>query len=244
MQNLFSLRVSKKRWVIRACSFAIIAAAIWAIIYFFDTKAMLRKFLLYLQDVGPWAPVLFILAYIVGCLTFFPGVVLTLGAGVLFGLVKGTLLVATGATLGGSCAFLISRHFARDWVLRKFADNEQFNAIEQATRREGWKIVGLIRLSPVFPFVAMNYIFGLTQVPFWHFAAATFFGLFPLTTLFVYLGVIAGDLARLGSGPVASGTTKWVITILGIISTVIVTYFVTRIARRALSARIPEEGSK
>lgn len=239
MPSLFSFRVSRKRWMLRAAIFAIFATIVWAAIYAFDTKALVRNFLNYLQSIGPWAPFLFILAYITACLTFFPGVVLTLGAGVVFGLFKGTFLVAAGATLGASSAFLVSRHFARRWVLRKFASNDQFAAIDQATQREGWKIVALIRLSPVFPFVAMNFIFGLTSVPFWHFFLATLVGIFPMTTLFVYLGVLAGDIARIGTGPVASGSAKWLITAVGIVSTVVVTCVVTRIARRALALRLP-----
>jgi uncharacterized membrane protein YdjX (TVP38/TMEM64 family) len=210
------------------------------VIWLTDTRQLLRDALQRISDLGPWAPFWFIVAYILACVTFFPGVILTLGAGILFGLIKGTFYVSIGATIGAGCAFLLSRYVARKWVMRKFGSNEKFRAIDDAVEKEGWKIVGLIRLSPVFPFIPMNFVFGLTKVPFLHFVFVTWIGIIPITCLFVYLGTLIGDIAALGTRPIASGTTKWVVTAIGIVATVIVTVFITRIARRALARRLPE----
>ena len=73
----------------------------------------------------------------------------------------------------------MSRYFARAWVTEKFGHDPRFRAIDTAVEREGWKIVGLIRLSPAFPFIALNFVFGLTKIPFWHFIVITFFALIP-----------------------------------------------------------------
>src|SRR5262245_55012988 len=116
-----------------------------------DARQILREVLRHISALGPWGPFWFIMTYIIACLTFFPGVILTLGGGILFGVVKGTLYVSIGATLGAACAFLLSRYLARDWVTRKFSSNLTFRTIDDAVERDGWKIVGLIRLSPVFP---------------------------------------------------------------------------------------------
>ena len=194
-----------------------------------------------ISDLGSWAPFWFIVIYIVACLTFFPGFILTMGAGILFGIAKGTLYVSTGATLGASCAFLISRYLARRWVLHRFARNSKFRAIDDAVANEGWKIVGLTRLSPVFPFIPMNFIFGLTKIPFWQFFFATWFGIIPVCTLFVYLGTLLGDIAALGTQPIAAGKTKWIVSGIGIGTTLVVSLFITRIARKALASRIPDE---
>ena len=205
-----------------------------------DARYLLRVILQRISDLGPWAPILFILTYVVACLTFFPGFILTMGAGVLFGVVKGTLYVSIGATLGAAAGFLISRHLAREWVMKRFASNARFRAIDDAVERDGWKIVGLIRLSPVFPFIPMNFVFGLTRIPFWHFVISTWLGLTPIAVLFVYVGVLLGDIAALGTEPIPS-RTKWIVSIIGIVTTVVVSVLITRIARKALNARLPEE---
>jgi uncharacterized membrane protein YdjX (TVP38/TMEM64 family) len=206
-----------------------------------DTRYLLRVVLQRIDDLGPSAPFWFILTYIVACLTFFPGFILTMGGGILFGLVKGTLYVSIGATIGAACAFLLSRYVARQWVIQRFAANPKFRAIDDAVAKDGWKIVGLIRLSPVFPFIPMNFVFGLTSIPFWHFFFATWLAIIPMCTLFVYLGSLLGDIAALGTQPLAAGKAKWVVSGIGVGTTVIVTLFVTRIARKALANKLPDE---
>ena len=84
----------------------------------------------------------------------------------------------------------------------------------------------------------MNYLFGLTRIPMHHFFIATWFSLLPLASMFVYLGSLIGDIAKLGERPAATGNTKWVITGIGLISTIIVTIMVTRIARRTLAGKL------
>jgi uncharacterized membrane protein YdjX (TVP38/TMEM64 family) len=126
-------------------------------------------------------------------------------------------------------------------TLNRFARNPKFRAIDDAVADEGWKIVGLIRLSPVFPFIPMNFVFGLTRIPFWQFFFATWIGILPICILFVYLGTLLGDIAALGTQPIAAGKTKWVVSAIGIGTTLVVTLFITRIARKALASRIPDE---
>ncbi len=227
--------------------FAIVGTVL-ALLRFTDPRLLLRSLLERISHLGPWAPLWFILTYIVACLTFFPGVILTLGGGVLFGVVKGTFFVSIGATIGAGCAFLVSRYCARGWVVRKFANNLRFRAIDEAVAREGWKIVGLIRLSPAFPFIPLNFVFGLTKIPFPHFVGITWISIIPMSCLFVYLGSLLGDIAALGSQPMAAGKTKWIVTGIGLATTLVVTVLVTRIAARALAGQItgepPEEPAR
>jgi uncharacterized membrane protein YdjX (TVP38/TMEM64 family) len=206
-----------------------------------DARQILRVVLEKIQNLGPYAPLYFIGAYVVACLTFFPGIILTLGGGVLFGVFKGTLYVSVGATIGASCAFLVSRYLFRDWLSRKFAGSPRFRAIDDAVARDGWKVVGLIRLSPAFPFVPLNFVFGLTRIPLLHFALVTWVSLLPLTAMFVYLGSLLGDIAAIGSRPIVSGQTKWVVSGVGVVMTIVVTLVVTRLAKQALAGRLPDE---
>jgi uncharacterized membrane protein YdjX (TVP38/TMEM64 family) len=215
---------------------------VWGVMRLADPREILRQVLERISGLGSWAPLWFVLTYIVACLTFFPGVILTLGAGVLFGVVRGTFYVSIGATIGAGCAFLLSRYVARESVMRRFSTIPKFRAIDEAVGRDGWKIVGLIRLSPVFPFIPLNFVFGLTRIPFLHFVAITWVSVIPMSSVFVYLGSVLGNIAALGTEPIAAGRAKWIVGGIAAILTVIVTFFVTRIARRAL-AEAEERGS-
>jgi uncharacterized membrane protein YdjX (TVP38/TMEM64 family) len=146
--------------------------------------------------------------------------------------VNGSIYVSIGATLGATAAFLVGRYLARDWVAHKIEGNPRFTAIDKAVAEEGWKIVGLIRLSPVFPYSIMNYAFGLTRVSLRHYVLASAIGMLPATVMYVYIG----SLANAGARPTT--TVEWVLKGIGLLATVLVTFCVTRIARRALAKRI------
>ncbi len=124
------------------------------------------------QGLGAWGPIFVALFYLVGCVFLLPGSVLTLGAGFLFGVPVGLLSAWIGATLGACVAFLVGRTLARDWVALKVSGNPKFEAVDEAVGREGFKIVLLLRLSPVFPFNFLNYALGVTKVSFGRYALA------------------------------------------------------------------------
>jgi uncharacterized membrane protein YdjX (TVP38/TMEM64 family) len=142
--------------------------------------------------------------------------------------------------LGATAAFLVGRYIARDWVSKKVASNEKFKAIDEAIAREGRKIIFLIRLSPAFPFNLLNYALGLTKVSLKDYVLGTTC-IIPGTIMYVYLGSLAGNLATLGAGETPSNPTiTWTIRIIAFIATVAVTVYVTRIARQALKASVPD----
>jgi uncharacterized membrane protein YdjX (TVP38/TMEM64 family) len=196
--------------------------------------ASIMAFATWVEGLGAWGPAAFIAGYIVACVAFVPGAVLTLAAGVLFGLTRGVLYVFIASTLGSAAAFLVSRYLARAEIERRLAGNARFAAIDQAIAREGLKIVLLLRLSPVFPFNLLNYGLGLTQVRFVDYVIASI-GTLPGTVLYVYYGTAIGSLARLAAGARPPGGTAGAVFLgLGLVATVAVTLLVTRIARRAL----------
>ncbi|WP_239651539.1 TVP38/TMEM64 family protein [Neosynechococcus sphagnicola] len=140
-----------------------------------------------------------------------------------------------GATLGATAAFLVGRYLARNWVARKIAGNAKFKAIDDAVGREGLKIVLLTRLSPIFPFVLLNYAYGITQVSLWDYVLASI-GMIPGTVAYVYLGSLITDLALIGvASPSLNPAFQWGIRLLGLVATVVVTIYVSRIARQALT---------
>jgi len=189
----------------------------------------------WVEGLGVLGPLVFVLGYAIAVVAFVPASLLTLAAGAIFGVAKGTAYVFVAATLGASLAFLVSRYVARSAVERRVAGNERFAAIDRAVGEQGRKIVFLLRLSPVFPFNLLNYALGLTRVRFADYAIASI-GMLPGTLLYVYSGKVAGDVAALAGGAeMERGTGGTVLLVVGLVATVVVTTFVTRIARRALA---------
>jgi uncharacterized membrane protein YdjX (TVP38/TMEM64 family) len=207
--------------------------------------AYIPQFARQVEAMGAWGPVAFILGYAVATVAFIPGSLLTLAAGAIFGLLKGTTYTLIGATLGASAAFLVARYVARGAIERRIAGNPKFAAIDRSVGREGFKIVALLRLSPVVPFNLLNYLLGLTRVRFWEYFAASL-AMLPGTLLYVYYGKAAGSLAALAGGVrTEKGAGSWIVLGLGLFATLAVTAYVTRLAGRALRQEIdaPEEAS-
>lgn len=198
------------------------------------------RFNAWVESLGFWGPIVFILGYAVATVAFIPGSLLTGAAGYIFGLVQGTLYTVAGATLGSSAAFLIARYVARGWVERKIAGNPRFAAIDRAVGKEGFKIVALLRLSPFFPFNLLNYSLGLTKVRFLDYLLASV-AMIPGTVLYVYYGTVAGSLASAAGGKTERGPEYWVTLGIGLAATIAVTTVITRLARRALRQAIGEE---
>jgi uncharacterized membrane protein YdjX (TVP38/TMEM64 family) len=186
---------------------------------------------------GVWGIGLFAIVYALAAVFFVPGSALTIGAGVLYGLGWGFVAVSAGSTLGATAAFLVARYLARDRVERWAARDRRFAAIDEAVGREGWKIVLLTRLSPIFPFTLLNYLYGLTRVRLAPYVLASWIGMMPGTLLYVYLGFAGRAVAQAAAGRTARSPAEYAAWTIGLIATLAVTVHVTRLARRALRDR-------
>ncbi|HEY9644663.1 MAG TPA: TVP38/TMEM64 family protein [Coleofasciculaceae cyanobacterium] len=205
---------------------------------------LLRDGLEWIQGLGAMGAIAFIALYSVATVAFIPGSILTLGAGVVFGMVQGAIYVFLGASLGATAAFGIGRYLARAWVSQKIGSYPQFKAIDEAIGREGLKIVLLTRLSPVFPFTLLNYALGITGVSLRDYILG-FIGMIPGTVLYVYLGSLAGNVAAIGSPSQDTHPgVQWAVRIVGFAATLAVTLYVTQIARKALHQSLPEPASQ
>lgn len=192
----------------------------------------------WIDGLGLWGPVAFIAGYAVATVAFAPGSLLTLAAGALFGLVRGTVYAWTGATIGASAAFLIARYAARGWVERKIEGRPRFRKLDHSIGRDGGKIVALLRLAPVFPFVLLNYALGLTKVRFVHYLWACF-AMVPGTLLYVYYGYVGREALEGGKT-----VWDWVLLAVGLVAVLAVTVIITRKARRALAEETELEGEE
>ncbi len=181
--------------------------------------------------------VLFALVYALAAILFVPGSALTIGAGVIYGLGWGFVAVSAGSTLGAAGGFLIARYLARRRVEGWAAADPRFAAIDRAVGREGWQIVLLTRLSPVFPYTLLNYLYGLTGVPFGAYILASWIGMMPGTVLYVYLGFAGRAVAQAATGQARRTPAEYALWAVGLLATLAVTIYVTRLARRALRSR-------
>lgn len=191
----------------------------------------------WIAGLGVWGPVVLALLYVVATVLFVPGTILTLAAGAMFGLGIGTATVSVGSTVGASLAFLIARYGAREKVAEMAKGNRRFGAIDRAVGEGGWKIVGLLRLSPAIPFNLQNYLYGLTPVRFWPYAVTSWVAMLPGTFLYVYIGHVTG--AAIGTDRQRSAG-EWAMLAVGLLATVVVTVYVTRLANRKLKEQVDE----
>ena len=206
-----------------------------------ETGAYLPQFAQWVEGLGIWGPVIFMVVYALGVVLWIPGSVLTLAAGAIFDLLPGTLYVFIAATVGSALAFLVARYVARGAMEQRLARSDRFAAVDRAIGDQGLKIVFLLRLSPVFPFTPMNYLLGLTRVKFRDYVLASV-GMIPGTLLYVYYGKIAGDVVQVAGGVAPQrGPAEWALLAVGLAATIGVTLVITRAARRALAGEIEQE---
>jgi uncharacterized membrane protein YdjX (TVP38/TMEM64 family) len=207
---------------------------------YFQLQQLLYAALAWIKTLGYLAPIAFICIYNLATVLLIPGSLLTLGGGVIFGAVWGSIYVLIAATLGATFAFLIGRYLSRDWVRQQLDKYPKFKAIEAAVSKEGLKVVLLTRLSPIFPFNLLNYAFGVTSVSLKDYVLGSI-GMIPGTILYVYIGSLVSDLALVGtSAQPDNPLLKWTIRSIGLIATVAVTIYITRIAKKALDEQIAE----
>lgn len=188
----------------------------------------------WVEGLGWLGPFVFVVGYAIAVVAFIPGSLLTLAAGAIFGLMEGVALVFVGAMLGSTGSFLVARFAARERTEKMLAGDARFAAIDEAIGRQGGRIVFLLRLSPIFPFNLLNYGLGLTKVSLRAYVLAGV-GMLPGTVLYVYSGKVAGDVAAVAGGAaVEKGPADYALLVAGLVATALVTFFVTRIAKRAL----------
>jgi len=220
----------------RIVALTLIIIALFLAMRFLPVQQRLMNFNDWVSQMGVAGIFIFVVVYAVATVLLAPGSILTIGAGFAFGLWKGFLAVSAGATIGASLAFLIARFIARDKIEAIARRNEKFRKIDNAIAREGTKLIFLLRLSPVMPFNLSNYFYGLTGVRFWPYVVASWIGMMPGTFLYVYIGAAskAAVAAAAGGEAVKHSWQYWTFLSVGFFATIIVTIWVTKIARDAL----------
>ena len=230
----YTARVSETKrpaawtWVAAAAAVAVLVAAGRLL----PIRQSVASFQGWIAALGPAGMLVFAAAYVASGLLLGPTWLLTLVAGLTWGVAAGLPLVSAVSTLTAALAFLIARHFARARVEAYARRNATFAAIDRAVALKGWRIVFLLRLSPVVPYAASNYLYGVTAVRFGPYVLASWIGMLPVTLLYVYLG--AAGQAAIG-GVRARGPWEWAALGLGLLATAAVTVWGAAVARRELA---------
>lgn len=170
-----------------------LAAAVAAALYAGPDAATIDRLV---ADAGLWGPLLFLVIYAIATVLFVPGAALTLAGGALFGPLAGAAICLTGATLGATAAFLLSRHLAADWVAARAGP--RLRQLQDGVAAEGWRFVALVRLMPLLPFNLLNYALGLTRIGLRPYVIASAVCMAPGALAYTWLGH-AGRSALAGS---------------------------------------------
>ena len=188
------------------------------------------RFSEWVRHLGLWGMVVFAIAYVIVVVVLAPAAAMSIAAGLIFG-VWGIPLVVAAAAVGANITFLLSRHIFREKVRTMVLARPWFEAVDQAVKDEGWKVVALLRLSPLVPFGLQNYVFGVTAVGGIPYALATLFGIIPGTALYVYLGTM-GHVALDGS---EGSELKFAFLAAGLGASVVAIVFIGRRAKARLA---------
>lgn len=226
--------MTKLRLVLFVCAFALVVAAAYAVPIGDWTTAIAER----ARGTGVLGVAGFAAAYIGATVAFLPGSLLTLAAGFAYGPFWGLLVASPASVAGATAAFLLGRTLLRDWATRKTSGSAAVRAVSRAVEREGFKIVFLLRLSPLIPFNALNYALSLSHVRLSTYMAASAVGMLPGTALYVYLGSLAPTAAQLSTAAQRGGPGHIALYVAGLAATIAVVVIATGAAKRALRAEL------
>src|SRR5712691_9507563 len=196
--------------------------------------AWFADLLLRVGELGPWGPVLFALLYILFAVMMAPAFLLTVAAGALFGVWRGSLLVFVSATLGAVAAYVVAHRLAGTRLVDRVIRDRRVAAVRLAVAGEGAWVQFLLRLSPIVPYVLVNYAFGLSRVRFRDFLVACL-GMIPAIVMYTYYGKVVGDVAKIAAGVAPPrGPEYYILLGVGLVATVVASMAIARAARRAM----------
>ncbi len=223
------------RLALLATAALVLAAAWWVL----PLRGWATTLLEYVRSAGLAGVAILIGVYVLAAVALVPGSLLTMGAGFAYGPVGGLLVASPASVLAATTAFLLGRTILRDWARRQITRSPAARALEGAVTRNSFKLILLLRLSPVIPFNLLNYALALSGASLGRYLAASFLGMLPGTWLYVYLGSVTTTAAGLNPASHGGGPWRLALTLGGVAATIAAVALVTRSARRALREELP-----
>lgn len=221
---------------------AAIAVVVVTLLLALAWRLPVRQWIVTLADqirgMGATGVALFIVVYVLAVVALLPGSWFTLAAGFAYGPVGGLFVASPASVLGATLAFFLSRTTLRDWIQKQVTRSPKVRALDRAIGKDSFRLVLLLRLSPLIPFNILNYALGLTDATVGRYVVASFIGMLPGTWMYVYLGSLATTAAGLTDASRGGGWQRLVLTIAGRLAAVLVVLLVTRSARRALNEEL------
>jgi uncharacterized membrane protein YdjX (TVP38/TMEM64 family) len=222
----------------RALALALLLTGVALAAFFLPLAAWTTGLAERAREAGSVGVAIFFAAYVISTVAAVPGSILTLAAGFAYGPIWGLALASPASVAGATSAFILGRTLLREWAARKVGSSLKAGAIDRAIEREGFKLVLLLRLSPLFPFNVLNYLLSLSKVHLRTYVVASALGMLPGTALYVYLGSLATTAAELSSAGKAGGGLSTLVYSVGLIATVAAVVVASRAAKRALNAEL------
>jgi len=190
--------------------------------------------ILRLARLGAWGPIAFIALYVIAAVTLAPAFFLTVAAGALFGVWKGSLIVFVGASLGASAVYGLAAPLAHSRWFDRVTRDPRVTAVRTAVRGEGVWVMFLLRLSPLVPYNLLNYALALSGVRYRDFVIALV-GMIPAIVMYAYYGKVVGDVAVLAAGVAPPRDfAYYALLAVGLVATVVATTLIARAARQAI----------
>jgi uncharacterized membrane protein YdjX (TVP38/TMEM64 family) len=219
---------------------ALIAACLGALgvaVYLSPIASWALALVDYVRGAGAVGVAIYGLVYVGATVLLIPGSLLTIGAGFVWGVGGGFLLVLPAALCGATLAFLLGRSVVRPWVGRKVEGSPRLAAVDEAVGEQAFRVIALLRLSPLVPFTLLNYVLGASRARLREYVLASGLAMAPGTLLYVYLGSLITNAAALASGERPDGGVYQQIFFWGgLVATAAATVLVSRLARRKLQA--------
>lgn len=213
---------------------SILGVGLLGFVYKDDINSAVTFFSEYIEGAGPAGYVAFVAGYAALEVLAIPAIPLTMSAGLIFGPATGTILCSISGTIAATAAFLIARYAARERILALVAGNKKFLAIDKAIGEDSFRVVTLLRLSPLLPFSLGNYVYGLTSVKLWPYIFGSWLGMLPGTWAYVSAGAFGRSLLEAEEGQAIFGDSSVLSLAAGVAITAATAFYVGNLAKNAV----------
>jgi len=226
---------------IRLCMLILVLGALAALLTFFAHKAWVANAILWVESLGIYGYVVFVLIFIVISMPFGVGYMLIcLACGFLYGIALGVLTIFIGCGLGAAASYFVCQRFMRQWIERKVRNSRKLSAVMVAAKKNGFKISVLLRFIPI-PLGIQTGLLAISNIRFPIFLLGSLLGMLPEQLLFAYWGDAAKDLAQIASGEEEMSPAKIAFMVIGVVVAIFLTVFLVWLGRRAIRKAMRED---
>jgi len=228
------MKTNSIRWLIKGLLLGLLLCAGIFVALHVNIRELIQNVIEFIRTLGLWGFFVYLVLFIAAPLLLFPFAVIALAGGVLFGFAGGWAAISASSTISALLSFLLGRYFFRDAVHGLVNKNPRYKAIDEAVKKEGWRIVAIARIMPLFPFGPLNMFLGSTKITLREFFIATWVFMMPGCVLHAYLGAVGRQLVA--SGEAVRTSADWLFLLFTVLAMLAGAFYAARLARRMLKA--------